>query len=101
MKSKLIITMSVILLTGFTSIANAVVRPENSYAFIGKQWKMTSIFTTPAIRDFDGDGIKDQEVLQTLQPEQRNKIIIFKENGLVEERHIDEKGDLRVIKNGN
>lgn len=101
MKSQLLKTMSVLLLTAFTAMANAGVRPENSYSFIGKQWKMTSIFTTPAIRDYDGDGVKDQEVLNSLQPEQRNKIIIFKENGLVEERHIDEKGDLRIIKNGN
>lgn len=101
MKKSIISALSIVMMTVFISVTGAATKSGSLDAIIGKQWKLTSIITTPPIVDVDGDGKKDPEAFNSLSESQKSRIIIFKSNGLVEEKHINNNGDLNTIKNGS
>ncbi len=101
MKNSIISSLSIVLMTVFITVAGAATKSGSLNSIIGKQWKLTSIITNPPIVDVDGDGTKDPEAINSLSDAQKSRIIIFKSNGLVEEKHINNNGDLNTIKNGS
>ena len=59
----------------------------NKETFGKKEWMLKSIYMNPAILDINGDGIKDAEMISSLQDEERTKTIVFASDGKVWENN--------------
>lgn len=66
-----------------TKIETEVSIAQSNSVFGDKDWRLVSVFTTPAIWDLDGDGKKDSELISTLQGDEKMKILRFTSDGKV------------------
>jgi hypothetical protein len=65
-----------------------------------KEWQLTSIHTTPALLDINGDGQKESELISTLTESERNKLFVFAPDGKVWEKK-QEYAETITAENGN
>jgi len=87
MKNSIITIVSCITLfaAGISGTIASVSTGSDS-AFIGKEWRITSIITEPAVMDVNGDGVRDKEVIGSIQQPGVTKSIIFMADGKVVEK---------------
>jgi hypothetical protein len=67
---------------------------------VGKEWKIISVITSPPFIDVNGDGIPDSEIVESLQPAELEKSIIFNKDGSVTEKEVSDNGTVKITVQG-